>query len=317
VKILITGSAGFIGYHLTKSLIRDGYDVCGIDNIDNYYDKSLKKDRLELLMSYDNFIFNKIDIADFQSVSNIFNEFKPHKVVHLAAQPGINNNHISKEKYISSNLIGFTNVIECCRTNNVNGFIYASSSTVYGDTAKLPSSVKDEVNNPISFYGVTKRFNELTASMYSCQYELKTTGLRYFTVYGPWYRPDMAIFRFIKSIIAKKPISVYNNGNMSRDFTYIDDIIIGTRAAIDKNYKCEIFNIGKGQSIKLLDMIDLIEKELGIKAIMNFQPIRDGEAIKTFADIKYSQEKIGFYPKINFTEGVPKVINWYKEYYNV
>jgi UDP-glucuronate 4-epimerase len=215
---------------------------------------------------------------------------------------------------MESNLVGFLNIIELCRHNNVEGFIYASSSSVYGGNKHMPFSIRDRVDKPLSFYGATKRANELIAHSYSHLYGLHTTGLRYFTVYGPWGRPDMAMFIFTKKIMAGEPIPVFNNGNMKRDFTYIDDIISGTRSAIDNNYNCEIFNLGNNTSEKLLDMITLIEKALGKKSIIDFQPIQPGDVKESFAEIKESQEKLGFNPKTTIEIGIPKFIEWYKDF---
>ena len=218
---------------------------------------------------------------------------------------------------MKSNLEGFINILELCRHNDVRGLIYASSSSVYGSNDKIPFSVNDRVDMPISLYAATKRSNELMAQAYSHLYNLNTTGLRYFTVYGPWGRPDMAMFIFTKKIINKEPIDVFNNGEMYRDFTYIDDIIAGTRSAINKNYQCELFNLGNNKTEKIMKMISLIENELGIKAIINFQPMQPGDAFKTCADIEHTHQKIRFKPTITITKGIPKLIKWYKDYYNV
>ena len=261
-KILITGAAGFIGYHLCKSLLEDGYEVLGIDNLNDYYDTNLKQARLEQLKQFKSFTFNKVDIADRESLTKSFQSFNPQKIVNLAAQPGVRYSIENPYNYMDSNLVGFLNIIELCRNNKVKNFIYASSSSIYGANKKMPYSVDDRVNQPVSLYGATKRANELIAYSYSHLYDLCTTGLRYFTVYGPWYRPDMAMFIFTQKIIDGKPISVFNNGNMKRDFTYIDDIIRGTRSAIEKNYKCEIFNLGNSKSESLMELIDIIEKRL-------------------------------------------------------
>ena len=315
MKILVTGSAGFIGFHLCKSLLDDGYEVLGIDNINDYYDPNLKLARLEQLKPYKNFISEKLDIAERDSITQSFKSFKPNKVVNLAAQAGVRYSIENPCAYMSSNLVGFLNILELCRHNEVEGFIYASSSSVYGNNKKLPSSSKDRVDVPTSLYGATKRANELIAHSYSHLFGLHTTGLRYFTVYGPWGRPDMAMFIFTKKILAGKPILVFNDGDMKRDFTFIDDIILGTRAAIDKNYRCEIFNLGNHKSEQLMDMIELIEKELRQKAIINFQPMQPGDVKESFAGINYSKEKLGFLPQVSLSMGIPKFINWYKDYH--
>jgi len=313
-KILITGSAGFIGFHLCKSLLNDDCEVLGIDNINDYYDPNLKIDRLDELRSYKNFKFEKADIADKNSITEPFQSFKPEKVVNLAAQAGVRYSIENPYAYMESNLVGFLNIIELCRHNDVGGLIYASSSSVYGGNTKIPFSAEDCVDNPISLYAASKKSNELIANAYSHLYGLHTTGLRYFTVYGPWGRPDMAMFIFTRKILAGEPITVFNHGNMKRDFTYIDDIIAGTRAAIDKNYKCEIFNLGNHKSEQLMDMIALIEKELNKKAIIEFKPMQPGDAQESFADIVKSQEKLNFIPKTTINVGIPNFINWFKSY---
>ena len=315
MRILVTGSAGFIGFHLCKSLLEDGYVVLGIDNINDYYDPTLKLARLEQLKPYKNFKFEKVDIADRESITKSFQAFKPNKVVNLAAQAGVRYSIENPYAYMNSNLVGFLNIIELCRHNEVEGLIYASSSSVYGGNIKIPFSVEDQVDNPISLYGATKRANELIARSYSRLYDLHTTGLRYFTVYGPWGRPDMAMFIFTKKILADEPIPVFNKGNMKRDFTYIDDIITGTRSAIDKNHKCEVFNLGNHRSEQLMDMIALIEKELGKKAIINFQPMQPGDVKETYADIDHSIKKLNFSPQTSIEVGISKFIHWYKSYH--
>ena len=316
-KLLITGSAGFIGYHLCRSLLDDGFEAFGVDNINNYYDPKLKQSRLNQLIQYKNFSFEKVDIADRDSIAKLFKKFGPTKVVNLAAQAGVRYSIENPYAYMDSNLVGFLNIIELCRHYGVEGLIYASSSSVYGGNKKFPFKVSDRVNKPLAFYGATKRANELIAHSYSHLYDLNTTGLRYFTVYGPWGRPDMAMFIFTKKIINKEPIDVFNNGEMYRDFTYIDDIITGTRSAINKNYQCELFNLGNNKIEKIMKMISLIENELGIKAVINFQPMQPGDAFKTCADIEHTYQKIGFKPTTAIKEGIPKLIKWYKDYYNV
>ena len=316
-KILITGAAGFIGYHLCKSLLEDGYEVLGIDNLNDYYDTNLKQARLEQLKQFKSFLFNKVDIADRESLTTSFQSFNPQKIVNLAAQPGVRYSMENPYNYMDSNLVGFLNIIELCRNNKVKNFIYASSSSIYGANKKMPYSVDDRVNQPVSLYGATKRANELIAYSYSHLYDLCTTGLRYFTVYGPWYRPDMAMFIFTQKIIDGKPISVFNNGDMKRDFTYIDDIIRGTRSAIEKNYKCEIFNLGNSKSESLMELIDIIEKNLGKKAQIEYLPMQPGDVKESLADIKKSTEKLGYNPITTINKGIPKFIKWYKEYYSV
>jgi len=315
MKILITGAAGFIGYHLCKSLLKDGYEVFGVDNINNYYDQQLKLSRLKELKSFDQFKFEKVDISDRSSIKKIFINFKPNKVVNLAAQAGVRYSIENPYVYADSNLLGFINIIQLCSDFNIEGFIYASSSSVYGGNKKFPFSVDDRVDKPLALYGATKRANELIAYSYSNIYGLNTTGLRFFTVYGPWGRPDMAIFIFTRKINNNEPIEVFNNGDMQRDFTYIDDIIDGTIAAIKKNLQCEIFNLGNHKSEKLMDIISLIEKELNKKAIIEFKPMQPGDVIRSFAEITKSQQMIGFNPKVNIDGGIPRFIKWYQEYY--
>ena len=316
MKILVTGSAGFIGYHLCNSLLNDGYDILGIDNINNYYNKNLKLERLEILKKYKNFNFKKIDISNRENVAKIFKNFKPYKVINLAAQAGVRFSIVNPYAYIDSNIIGFINLIEISKQNDVNGFIYASSSSVYGGNKKLPFSESDMTNDPISLYGATKKSNELIANSYSSLYGLNTTGLRYFTVYGPWGRPDMAYFSFTKKILAEEPIEVYNNGKMKRDFTFIDDIILGTKSALEKNYKCEIFNLGNNKNEELMDLIKVLENELSKEAIVKFLPMQSGDVIETYANIEKSIEKLNFNPKTSIQDGIPKFIDWFKKYYN-
>ena len=316
MKILVTGSAGFIGYHLSKSLLNDGFEIMGVDNINDYYDQGLKYARLENLKSYTNFIFKKIDISNMSDLKTLFYSFKPQKVVNLAAQPGVRNSLKNPFAYINSNIVAFMNILELSKETAIDGLIYASSSSVYGDSKDLPFCIEDRVDKQISLYGATKRYNELIAHSYSHLYDINTTGLRYFTVYGPWNRPDMAIFIFTKNILKGQKISLYNNGEMYRDFTYIDDIIRGTRLAIDKNCKCDIFNLGNSKSEKLRDVLALIERELGIKAKIDLKKMQLGEVKETCADIDYSRQKINFEPTTSIKKGIPKFVNWYKEYYN-
>ena len=315
-KILVTGAAGFIGFHLSKSLLDDGYKVLGIDNVNDYYDPNLKWARLDILKKYDNFKFDRVDIADRESITKSFTAFKPHKVVNLAAQAGVRYSIENPYAYMNSNLVGFLNIIELCRHNDVEGLIYASSSSVYGGNKKIPFSVDDRVDNPISLYAATKKSNELIANAYSHLYNLHTTGLRFFTVYGPWGRPDMAMYIFADKISKGEPIPVFNNGNMKRDFTYIDDIIAGTRAAIDKNYACEVFNLGNHRSEELMYMIKLIEDNIGKKAIINYQPMQPGDVPESFADIEKSIKMLNYKPATNIDSGIKYLINWYKEYKN-
>jgi UDP-glucuronate 4-epimerase len=314
MHFLITGAAGFIGFHLCKKLLDEDNIILGIDNLNSYYDPALKLNRLKQLKSYKNFKFKKIDISNRKLINPVFNKFKPNKVINLAAQAGVRYSLQNPYAYIDSNLVGFLNILELCRQNETEGFIYASSSSVYGEKKKVPFSIQDRVDKPISLYAASKKANELIAHSYSHLYGLHTTGLRYFTVYGPWGRPDMAYYIFTKKIINEEPICVFNNGNMKRDFTFIDDIILGTKAAIEKNYSFEIFNLGNNISVNLLEFIKTIEDKLNKKAIIDFQPMQPGDVKETYADISESEKKLGFKPKISIYEGIPKFIDWYENY---
>ena len=313
-KILVTGSSGFIGMHLCKSLLEAGYQVVGIDNMNDYYDPALKEARLKELYLYDNFKFVKADISDYPTVETAFKDFEPEKVVNLAAQAGVRYSLENPQAYIQSNVVGFMNILECCRHHQVKGLIYASSSSVYGGNEKIPFSIDDSVDRPISIYAASKISNELMAHTYSHLYGLHTTGLRFFTVYGPWGRPDMAMYIFTEKISNDLPIPVFNYGKMQRDFTYIDDIIDGVKASIDKNFFCEIFNLGNNRCENLMDMIALIEQSLGKKAKINLMEIQPGDVKKTFADIEYSRDKLGYEPTTSITEGIPAFIRWYRDY---
>ena len=316
-KLLVTGAAGFIGYHLSKSLLKDGFDVYGLDNINDYYDVNLKYSRLNELKKFSNFNFYKLDISNYEDLSNVFKEINPNKVINLAAQAGVRYSIENPFAYMASNIVGFLNIIELCRHYSVEGLIYASSSSVYGGNKKIPFSVEDRVDDPISFYAASKRSNELIANTYSHLYGLHTTGLRFFTVYGPWGRPDMAMFIFADKISRGEKIEVYNNGNMKRDFTYIDDIVNGIRASIDKNYKCEIFNLGNNKSEELMHIVSSIENSLGKKALIDFKPIQPGDVKKTNANIDKSKKLLGYAPNINVDFGIEKFISWYKDYHSV
>tara|TARA_Y100000768_G_scaffold387241_1_gene377916 strand:- start:1371 stop:2327 length:957 start_codon:yes stop_codon:yes gene_type:complete len=313
-KILVTGCAGFIGFHLCDSLLKDGYLIFGIDNINDYYNVNLKKDRLKILNKFQNFKFLNADISNYKQIEKDFNRFNPNKVVNLAAQAGVRYSLENPHIYIESNIAGFLNIIELCRLNDVKGLIYASSSSVYGGNKKVPFSVDDRVDNPISIYAATKKSNELIANTYSHLYGLCTTGLRYFTVYGPWGRPDMAIYKFTKKILNGDMIQIYNHGKMKRDFTFIDDIISGTRAAIDKNYNSEIFNLGNSKSVNLMHIVRKLEEKLNLKAKIDYQPMQPGDVYETFADINQSIEKLGFRPKTSIDKGISKFVEWYRSY---
>ena len=316
-KVIVTGSSGFIGMHFCKKLLDNGFHVMGIDNMNNYYSKKLKKERLEILKSYKNFMFEKVDISNFEDLNHLFLSFKPQKVINLAAQAGVRYSIKNPHAYIDSNINGFMNILECCRHNNISGLIYASSSSVYGGNKKFPFSVKDRVDNPISIYAASKKANELMANTYSHLYGLKTTGLRFFTVYGPWGRPDMAMYIFTKKIINGDPIPLFNRGEMKRDFTYIDDIIDGIFSAMEKNYQCEIFNLGNNKSEDLINVINLIENQLGEKAKIDLLEMQPGDVTKTIADIDYSEKKLGYKPIKTIRDGIPEFIKWFKEYHSL
>ncbi|RPH02850.1 MAG: NAD-dependent epimerase/dehydratase family protein [bacterium TMED144] len=313
-KILITGAAGFIGYHLSRSLLEDGNIVFGVDNLNNYYDTDLKEQRLKRLKSFRNFTFKKIDLIDEKKLNNAFLNFNPSIVIHLAAQAGVRYSIENPRAYLDSNLIGFHNIVEQCRRCKIEKLIYASSSSIYGLNEKIPFSVNDKTDYPVSLYGATKKSNELVAHAYSHLYGLKTIGLRFFTVYGPWGRPDMAYFSFTKKIIEGRKIEVFNHGNMQRDFTYIDDIVDGIRNTIEKDFNFEIFNLGNSKSENLMTMIRIIEKELNIKANIVFKDMQAGDVFKTYADIKKSSKMLEFKPKVSLQIGLKRTIDWYKSF---
>ena len=313
-KIFITGAAGFIGYHLSRSLLKDGAIILGIDNLNNYYDTGLKEQRLKRLKGFKNFTFKKIDLIDEKKLNNVFLNFNPSIVIHLAAQAGVRYSIENPRAYLDSNLIGFHNVIEQCRRSKINKLIYASSSSIYGLNEKIPFSVNDKTDYPVSLYGATKKSNELVAHAYSHLYGVKTIGLRFFTVYGPWGRPDMAYFSFTKKIIEGRKIEVFNHGNMQRDFTYIDDIVDGIRNTIEKDFNFEIFNLGNSKSEDLMTMIRIIEKELNINAKIVFKDMQAGDVFKTYADIKKSSKMLEFKPKVSLQVGLKRTIDWYKSF---
>ena len=316
-KVLVTGSSGFIGMHFCIKLLDNGFHVLGIDNMNDYYSQDLKKERLKILKGYKNFEFEKVDISNFEDLNHLFLSFKPRKVINLAAQAGVRYSIENPHVYISSNINGFMNILECCRHNKVSGLIYASSSSVYGGNKKFPFSVEDRVDNPISIYAASKKANELMANTYSHLYGLKTTGLRFFTVYGPWGRPDMAMYIFTKKIINGDPIPLFNRGEMKRDFTYIDDIIDGIFSAMEKNYQCEIFNLGNNKTEDLMTLVNIIEKHLVKKAKINYHGMQAGDVTKTVADIEYSKKKLGYKPIKTIKEGIPEFINWFMEYHSI
>lgn len=335
-KILVTGAAGFIGFHVCKKLLALGFEVYGIDNLNAYYDVRLKLDRLkelgvdvqsELFMrqqevkseNYKNFCFSQMDLVDEHRLDHLFLKEKFDTVINLAAQAGVRYSIDNPKVYIQANVVGFMNVLEACRINKIKHLIYASSSSVYGNQEKVPFSETDRVDHPISLYAATKKSNELMAHVYSHLYGLKTTGLRFFTVYGPWGRPDMAPFLFTKAILSETPIKVFNNGDLMRDFTYIDDIVKGIVAVSQTDNiveKYTIYNIGNNTPVKLLDFIQAIESACGKKAQLDFYPMQDGDVYQTFADIEALKSITGYVPKIKIKEGTQEFVNWYMNYFN-
>lgn len=315
--ILVTGSAGFIGFHLSRRLLELGYIVIGVDNLNPYYDVSLKKARLKLIIEHPNFHFYKQDIQDLKGLKEIFNKHRIHRICNLAAQAGVRHSLKDPFSYEKSNLKGFLNLLEISKDYGIENFVYASSSSVYGNIKKRPFSEEDRVDHPVSLYGATKKANELMAYAYHHLFKIPCTGLRYFTVYGPWGRPDMALFIFTKAILNNKPINVFNYGRMKRDFTYIDDVIEGTISALDKPFDYEIFNIGNANTVELLDFIKIIEEELGMEARKVMMPLQAGDVLETSAEISHSREKLGYNPRTSLREGIRRFIQWYREYYNV
>ena len=316
-KILVTGCAGFIGMHLCEKLFELGYFVIGIDNLNNYYDVNLKLKRLSLLKKKSSFTFIRTDISNKEALEGVFKKHKPQKVVNLAAQAGVRYSLVNPNAYMESNILGFMNILECCRHNNVEGLIYASSSSVYGSNKKIPFSESDNVDSPISIYAASKKSNELMASSYNHLFGIRSTGLRFFTVYGPWGRPDMAMYIFASKILNNEPIQVFNHGNMKRDFTYIDDIINGILSSIENNHNCEIFNLGNNKYENLMDVVSLIESKIGKKAIIKFEVMQDGDVEKTHADIDKAKRKLGFKPITNVKDGIGHFIDWYLEYLKI
>jgi UDP-glucuronate 4-epimerase len=335
MKILITGSAGFIGSMLSLKLLERGDEIVGVDNHNNYYDPKIKDDRLELLVKYKNYKHYKIDLNDNKKLSEIFKIHKFQKVVNLAAQAGVRYSIENPLAYINSNIVGFAHILENCRYNKVQHLVYASTSSVYGANTKMPFSEHDSVNHPLSIYAASKKSNELMAHAYSYLYQLPTTGLRFFTVYGPWGRPDMALFKFTKAILEEKPIDVFNNGNHTRDFTYIDDIVEGVIKSLDNpatsniNWNSKnpdpatskanwrIFNIGNNKPVQLMDYIKALEDTLGKKANINFLPLQPGDVQDTYANVDNLKEQFNYKPSTSVISGVTNFVKWYKAYYQV
>ncbi len=315
--VLVTGAAGFIGFHLSKALLESGHKVIGVDNLNPYYDVTLKNARLEILKQYDNFHFYRVDLQDMEALKKTFKEQEPEVICNLAAQAGVRYSLTDPFSYQKSNLEGFLNILELARGTKTKNLVYASSSSVYGSNKKVPFSVEDRVDTPISLYAATKKANELMAHAYHHLYGIPCTGLRYFTVYGPWGRPDMALFLFTDAILKGRAIDVYNYGKMRRDFTYIADVVDGTIAALHRPFAYEIFNLGNSQPVELMDFIRILEEELGIEAEKNMLPIQPGDVPETAADIKKSKERLGYEPKTSGREGIRNFVAWYRDYYKV
>lgn len=332
---LVTGAAGFIGFHVARKLLERGDSVIGLDIINNYYDPALKEDRLKQLLDLPGFRFVKINLADRQRMAALFADEKPQRVIHLAAQAGVRYSLTDPNAYVDSNLVGFVNILEACRHNNVAHLTYASSSSVYGANTKMPFSVHDNVDHPLSLYAASKKANELMAHTYSHLFGLPTTGLRFFTVYGPWGRPDMALFLFTKAILSGKPIDVFNNGKMSRDFTYIDDIAEAVVRVSDRipsgnpdwqgaspdpgtsKAPYKIYNIGNHQPTELMHLIETLEKCLGKTAEKHFLPMQPGDVPATYADVEDLMRDVGFKPATPIETGVRRFVDWYRDYYHV
>jgi UDP-glucuronate 4-epimerase len=332
-KILITGAAGFIGFHLSRRLLEDGRTVVGLDNLNDYYDPGLKKDRLALLEKFPEFIHADFDMADRQAMPELFEEHGFDAVVNLAAQAGVRYSLINPHSYVDTNLVGFVNILEGCRHTKVKHLVFASSSSVYGANTNMPFSVHNNVDHPVSLYAASKKANELMAHTYSHLYGLPATGLRFFTVYGPWGRPDMALFLFTRAILEDRPIDVFNNGNMERDFTYIDDIVEGVFRIIDHvpganpawdgmdpdpaTSYCpwRVYNIGNNRKEKLMRYIEVLEECLGRKAEKNFMPMQDGDVPATYANVDDLVRDIQFKPDTSIEKGIRNFVDWYREYY--
>jgi len=318
-RILVTGGAGFIGYHVCQKLLESGKKVIIIDNFNNYYEPKLKEDRIKQLSdkSYNdkNLSVYKADISNFNKIKDIIKKNPIDKICHLAAQAGVRYSITNPFLYEKSNILGTLNMLEIARQFKIKDFIFASSSSVYGNNKKFPFSESDSIDHPISLYAATKKSTELMAYTYHHLYGINCTGLRFFTVYGPWGRPDMSYMSFTKAILEGKPIKVYNNGDMQRDFTYVEDIVPGVVAALEKSYPYEIFNLGNSKSVKLINFIKCVEKLLGKSAKKILLPMQQGDVLKTFADINKAKTMLGYNPKTDIEEGIRRFIKWYKEYY--
>ena len=328
MEFLVTGAAGFIGMHVATRLLQAGHNVTGVDNLNHYYDVRMKQARLNVLQPYPKFRFLKMDLADGEKVNELFDGGKFERVIHLAAQAGVRYSLENPHVYIQSNVVGFTNILEACRHFPVKHLVYASSSSVYGANKKLPFSVRDNVDHPISLYAASKKANELMAHAYSHLFQIPTTGLRFFTVYGPWGRPDMAVFSFTKAILEGKPIDVFNHGKMQRDFTYIDDIVEGVLLVADRppapgeesspsSAPYKLYNIGNHQPVELMKVIEVLERCLGKSVRKNMLPLQPGDVLATFADVDDLMRDTGFRPATPIEVGLERFVRWYQSYYSV
>ncbi len=323
MKVLVTGCAGFIGMHLARRLLNDGLEVVGVDNLNDYYDPQLKHDRMQRLASDSGFSFHRFDLADKSAVDAVFKSARFERVVHLAAQAGVRYSLTNPQAYINSNLVAFANVLEACRAHPTGHLVYASSSSVYGRNQKLPFSVADRTDHPVSLYAATKKANELMAHSYSHLYGIATTGLRFFTVYGPWGRPDMSAFLFTRAILSAKPIQVFNHGKMARDFTYVDDIVEGvvrvmnTVPTAEQGTPYRLYNIGNHQPVPLLDFIETLERVLGKTALKELLPMQPADVVATYADVEDLHKAVGFAPNTPLETGLRRFATWYRDYYKV
>lgn len=320
MKVLLTGSAGFIGFHTTQALLERGDTVIGFDNFNEYYDPTLKKKRNEMLEKHPNFTIIRGDIKnvkDLEKAFDLLGSGEDTRVCHLAAQAGVRHSIDNPEIFIQDNIAGFGNVIELCKQKQVGGLIYASTSSVYGDNKEIPFKEEHRTDNPVSLYGMTKKANELQAYVYHSLFGMHCTGLRFFTVYGPWGRPDMALFLFTDAILNDRPLKIFGEGKMQRDFTYVDDIAAGIIAAIDKNYGYEIFNLGGDKTEELMDYVSTIEKATGKVGKKEMLPMQQGDVVRTVADVSKARKMLGYDPKIQIKDGVPKFVEWYRSYYEV